>query len=416
MLISKAERFIALRYLRLGRQERFVGLVASFAVLGICLGVATLIVVLSVMDGFRQELLGRVIGVNGHVTVYVPADMPPVPEDVVTSLRQHPDVQYAVTVWEQQALLQRREQTQGILVKGVDFNVLQQKPLVGASLEPPLPQSFAEDAAPLVLGARLAERLGLSAGDTVSLMTLNAAPSAFGSLPRQKQFQIVSLFSSGLYDYDTNVVFMPQASAQQFFRASAPWNSLEISLHDGSKVDGFMRDIETLLPPGVLVRDWRFANRSLFQAIEVERSLMFIILSLIILVAAFNIISTMVILVKNKSRDIAVLRTLGAKPSEIMRIFMMIGMTLGGGGLAAGVLLGVVFARNIEPIRQWIQEITGARLFPDDVYFLRSLPSQVDPVTVAWIAGMTLLLVALATWYPARKASKATPLEILRYG
>jgi len=143
---------------------------------------------------------------------------------------------------------------------------------------------------------------------------------------------------------------------------------------------------------------------------------MFIILSLIILVAAFNIISTMVILVKNKSRDIAVLRTLGAKPSEIMRIFMMIGMTLGGGGLAAGVLLGVVFARNIEPIRQWIQEITGARLFPDDVYFLRSLPSQVDPVTVAWIAGMTLLLVALATWYPARKASKATPLEILRYG
>jgi lipoprotein-releasing system permease protein len=319
-------------------------------------------------------------------------------------------------MWEQQALLTVSGRYQGVLIKGMNIRSLYEKPIVGASLTPPLPGSLDPDVPSLVLGARLAERLGLRVGDSVTLTTLNRTASAFGSLPRQRVFRLASLFTSGLYDYDTNVAFIDLPDARLLFHAEGQWNTAEIFLRNPDAMDKTVAWLVDNLPAGVGVRDWRYANRSLFAAIEVERSVMFIILSLIILVAAFNIISTMVILVKNKTRDIAVLRTLGATPNSIRRIFMAVGLCLGGSGLVVGVTLGVLFARNIETVRRWVQHLTGTQLFPDEIYFLNEMPSAVAPGTVALIAVMALVLVALATWYPANKASQVRPLDILRYG
>ncbi|MFN7902247.1 MAG: lipoprotein-releasing ABC transporter permease subunit [Holosporales bacterium] len=418
MLISKAERAIAGRYLRLGRQERFVGVVAAFAVLGIGLGVATLIVVLSVMDGFKKKLFDQVIGVNGHISLYAPEGQGAAAslDTFKQSFTKKQNIQSITEMWEQQALITVNGRYQGVLVKGMNIRSLPEKPIVGASLTPPLSFMDNADTPLLVLGARLAERLGLQVGDSVTLTTLNRTASAFGSLPRQRTFRLASLFTSGLYDYDTNVAFINLPEAGLLFHAEGQWNTAEVFLKNPDAIDETVEWLVDNLPPGVGVRDWRYANRSLFAAIEVERSVMFIILSLIILVAAFNIISTMVILVKNKSRDIAVLRTLGATPNSIRRIFMAVGLCLGGSGLAVGVTLGVLFARNIETVRRWVQHLTGTRLFPDEIYFLNELPSAVAPGTVALIAVIALLLVALATWYPANKASQVRPLDILRYG
>ncbi|KZD07177.1 lipoprotein-releasing ABC transporter permease subunit [Oceanibaculum pacificum] len=414
MIFTAFERMVAFRYLRARRQEGFISVIAGFSLLGIALGVATLIIVMSVMNGFRAELLGRILGVNGHVSVF--AQSGPL-RDYAATADQVRLVDGVVMVFPQvegQVMATANNTAAGAMVKGIRLEDLKRREILSGNILAGSLEDFAGPDA-VMIGSRMAQRMNLTVGNQLTLISPQSNPTAFGSIPRMKTYRIAALFEIGMYEYDNNFIYMPLDSAQTFFRLGEAVTGLDVMLTDPDAVARLRDPIATAIGPGKRVFDWQQANSSFFTAIKVERNVMFLILTLIILVAAFNIISSMIMLVKDKGRDIAVLRTMGASKGMIMRIFFMTGASIGVVGTVAGFLLGLLFCLNIETIRGWVEALTGTQVFNAEIYFLSKLPAKVDSGEVVTVVLMALLLTFLATLYPAWRAARQDPVEALRY-
>ena len=415
MIFSTFERMVAFRYLRARRTEGFISVIAGFSLLGIALGVATLIIVMSVMNGFRAELLGRVLGLNGHMAVTAPSGSLFNYDQIAADLRQTPGIVAVTPTIEGQVMATSASQASGALVRGVRPEDLTKRQIIAGNIVGGSLDRFGgEDT--VIIGERLATRLGVSPGDTITLVSPQGSISPFGSVPRMRGYRIAALFKVGMYEYDNSFVFMPIEAARLFF--GLPENSvssLEVLTGDPDSVWDVGRDIRQRVGQPVRVFNWQQSNASFVSALKVERNVMFLILTLIILVAAFNIISSLIMLVKDKGRDIAVLRTMGATRGMIMRIFFLSGASIGVAGTIAGFILGLLLALNVETIRSVLQNLTGAKLFPEEIYFLSRLPSKVDPTEVATVVLMALALAMLATIYPSWRAARLDPAEALRY-
>ncbi len=413
-MFSAFEWMIALRYLRARRREGFISVIAWFSLLGIALGVATLIIVMSVMNGFRQELLSRILGLNGHLSVYgVSASMTGFDAlaDKVSAVAGVVDVTPLI---EGQVMASARGLARGAVVRGVRHGDIARRPIVANHIVAGSLDDFEGDDA-LLIGSRLAERLGIGVGDRLTLISPKGNVTAFGTVPRMRAYRVVATFQIGMFEYDSSFVFMPLDAAQVYFDMPEAVTNLEVMADHPDHVSEVRRGITAVVGPQVRLHDWQQANASFFNAIQVERNVMFLILTLIILVAAFNVVSSMIMLVKDKGRDIAILRTMGATRGMILRIFFLSGASIGVIGTLAGLALGLSFAANIESIRQGIQLLTGNDLFAAEIYFLSQLPAVVDPREVATVVAMGLGLSFLATVYPSWRAARTDPAEALRY-
>lgn len=415
MIFNAFERMVALRYLRARREEGFVSVIAGFSLAGIALGVATLIIVMSVMNGFRAELLDRILGLNGHMGVYSLTNQPLNDFDrIATEIKKLDGVARVIPTVEGQVLVSRNRVAAGAIVRGVRTSDIRARKIIADNIRAGTLDNF-KGKSSVIIGTRMARKFGVGPGDTIRLVSPQSNATAFGSVPRSKKYRIVALFEVGMFEYDSGFVFMPLEAAQIYFQSKKAVTNIEVFLDDPDRVQSIR--VEILRAAGMPLRlvDWQQANASFFNAIKVERNVMFLILTLIILVAAFNIISGMIMMVKDKGRDIAILRTMGATRGMIMRIFLLAGASVGIIGTTAGFALGVAFAGNIETIRQWIQGLTGTELFAAEIYFLSQLPSVVETGDVISIVGMSLVLSFLATLYPAWRAARLDPVEALRY-
>jgi len=414
MIFGAFERMLAMRYLRARRQEGFISVIAGFSLLGIGLGVATLIIVMSVMNGFRLELTGRILGLNGHAAVYSNAGPINDFDRLAVEVASIPGVFSVTPQVEGQVMLTANGTAAGGVVRGMRPSDLKAKKIVAESIQSGALDGF-EGKNAVVLGSRLARRLGINVGDQVTLISPEAAVTVVGSMPRFKAYEVVALFEVGMFEYDNTFVYMPLQAAQVFFKTGAGVNALEIVSNDADSVRELRVPMVDVLPSGMYFFDWQQRNSSFFNALQVERNVMFLILTLIILVAAFNIISSLIMLVKDKGRDIAVLRTMGATRGMITRIFFMTGASIGLIGTVFGTTLGVAFITNIETIQGWVETVFDRKVFPAEVYFLSQVPAQMDLNEVVVVVVMALGLSFAATIYPAWRAARVDPIEALRY-
>jgi lipoprotein-releasing system permease protein len=412
---SAIERMLALRYLRARGKDSFISVIAIFSFIGVMLGVATLIIVMSVMNGFRQELYAKFLGFNGHITLH-PIESPLTDyKDVVERVLKLPGVVSAKGFIEGQALVSSPNGAAFGLVRGMAGSDLAKVPGVANNIRYGGLDDF--DAAPnIVIGLRLAQQLGVAVGDKITLISPRGATTPMGVVPRLKAYKVVGEFEAGLSVLDSSSVFIPFDEADKFFDKDGEASVIEIFLDDPDHVDAMRPLIEKAAGRPVLVRDWRQDNRAFFSALAVERNVMFLILTLIVLVAALNIVSGMIMLVKDKGAAIAILRTMGATQGTIMRVFLMTGGAIGVVGTIAGFLLGLVITLNVESIRQFMSRLTGTTLFSSEFYYLSQLPAELDWHEVATIVIMALTLSILATLYPAWKAASLDPVEQLRRG
>ena len=415
MIFSAFERMMSFRYLRARRKEGFVSVIAGFSFLGIALGVATLIIVMAVMNGFRQELLSRVLGLNGHLGVYASSGTLLGNYDALAKdVRGVKGVTAVMPLIEGQVMVSSARSAQGAIVRGLSASDFAKRPILANGIKGGTIESFS-DPDTVFIGDRLAQKLGVFVGEEITLISPKGTITAFGTVPRMRTYTVGATFSVGMYEYDSGFIFMPLPSAQKFFDTDNAVTNLEVFVEDPDDVAVIQNRISDVLGGGVRIYDWQRSNATFFNAIQVERNVMFLILTLIILVAAFNMISGLIMLVKDKGRDIAVLRTIGATKGMVMRIFFMSGASVGVLGTAFGVLFGLLFCDNIENIRQFLQSLTGTDLFSAEIYFLSKLPAKVDPVEVVSVVVMALFLSFAATLYPAWRAARLDPVEALRY-
>jgi len=409
------ERAVAGRYLRARRGERFVSVIAIFSLIGIALGVATLIIVMSVMNGFKADLLSRILGLNGDLSIYGIGKPVEDYDAVATQVRQLPGVTSAAPVVEGQLLLSAGQFTSGGLVRGMTQADLRGLHAVSDNIRAGALDAFQGDDT-IVIGVTLAERAGLQVGSRLTLLSPNGPATAFGTVPRVKAYRVVAIFDAGVEQYNSSYVFLPLEAAQTYFQMPNAVSMVQVMTSSPDAVSEVTPEIEQALANSRLrVLDWTQSNNAFFGAVQVEQNVMFLILTLIIIVAAFNVISSMIMMVKDKTRDIAVLRTLGASRGAIMRIFLMCGASVGVTGTVLGTLLGIGFSLNIERIRQWVQSITGTNLFNPTVYYLEHLPSKLVWSQVMEVIVMALVLSLLATLYPSWRAARTDPVEALRH-
>jgi lipoprotein-releasing system permease protein len=415
-MFNAFERAVAGRYLRARRGERFVSVIAVFSLVGIALGVATLIIVMAVMSGFKDDLLGRILGLNGHLGVYAQSSAGMTDYlDITKKIYTVPGVILATPVIEGQVLLAAGGQNSGGLVRGITQSDLRKLPSIAGNIRAGSLDNFTGSDA-IAIGLTLAERFGLQIGSKITLLSPDGAVTAFGTIPRVRAYRVVAIFQAGMNEYDSSFVFLPLEAAQIFFQKPDAVTQIEVMVADPAHVSVVNRAIrQTLAGEPLRIIDWTQSNDSFFAAVQVEQNVMFLILTLIIVVAAFNVISSLIMMVKDKTRDIAVLRTLGAGRGGIMRIFLMCGASVGITGTALGTLLGVVFCLNIERIRLALQSLTGTTLFDPTVYYLEHLPAKLDMVTVLQVVVMALVLSLLATLYPSWRAARTDPVEALRH-
>jgi lipoprotein-releasing system permease protein len=411
---SPFEWMVALRYLRARRADGFVSVIAGFSFLGIMLGVATLIVVTAVMNGFHRELMDKIMGINGHA--FVQAVETPFTDwdDIARRTEKLPGVKLAIPMVEGAAGISTQFGQSGVLARGVREQDLTRLPGIAANIRDGSLEGF-DKAEGVAIGQRLSETLGVRVGDKVSLLIAKGGQTPFGVAPRIKAYTIVAIFSIGMSEFDNVFVYMPLAEAQAFFNKDNEATVVEVFVDDPDNMDAFRLAFEKAVSRPAIITDWRQRNRTFFETLQVEKNILFIILSLIVIVAAFNIISGLTMLVKDKTRDIAILRTIGATKGAVLRIFMMIGASIGVVGTLAGFALGLLIAKNLDAIRNAINSAFNANLFPAEFYFLSRLPAIVDTREVAAIVGMTLIIAILASIYPAWKAASLDPIDALRH-
>ena len=417
MIFSKFETMVAKRYLRAKRKEGFISVITGFAFTGIALGVATLIIVMSVMNGFRNELLSRILGINGHIGIVSNVSQPfNNYEQASADINAIGNVVSVIPMIEKQLLVSSGRSAEGAMVRGIRVEDIEKRQTLKNGMLTVNMDEFVDNN--VIIGYRLAQKMGLMVGDEITLISPNGKITAFGTIPRMKSYRIAGTFDLGMYEYDANFIFMPLEATQKFFSLNDGVTTIDVTLRDDADIEYSRQLISSAIQSSgnnAYVYDYRQTNSAFFNAIDVERNVMFIVLTLIILVAAFNIITGLIMLVKDKGRDIAVLRTMGATKGMIMRVFFLDGAYIGVVGTVLGVTLGLLFCDNIENIRQFLQSIAGRDLFSAEIYFLSQLPAKVESEVVISVAGISLLLSFLATLYPAYRAAKMDPVEALRY-
>ncbi len=409
------ERAVAGRYLRARRGERFVSVIAIFSLIGIGLGVATLIIVMAVMNGFRADLMSRILGLNGDLTIYGVTRSITDYENIAKEVAAVPGVRSVTPLIEGQVLLSAGNWNSGGMVHGMTRQDFQNLKAVSGDLIDGSLDKFDGDG--IAVGVSMAEQAGLTLGSAVTLISPNGAATAFGTVPRMKTYHIVAIFDAGVNDYNKSYVFMPLASAQVYFEKPGQVTQMMVMTNDPDNARSIAKTIaDTLADPRIRVLDWTHSNNAFFGALEVQKNVLFLILTLIILVAAFNVISSLIMMVRDKTVDIAVLRTMGATRGAIMRIFLMCGASVGVTGTVAGTIFGVVFCHYIDNIRQLIERMTGTALFNPEVYYLVHLPARLIWSQVLEVIVMALTLSLLATLYPSWRAARTDPVEALRHG
>ena len=411
---SPFEWMVALRYLRARRKEGFISVIAGFSFLGITLGVATLIIVMAVMNGFRQELFDKMLGLNGHVVVHSLDPNFTNYDDIAGKIRAVPGVKYALPLIEGQVMVSTTTSSTGALVRGLRETDLKELKAVSGNIRFGTLDGF-DNKDGVALGTRLANDLNVKVGDYVTLLTPRGASTALGTAPRVKRYPVVAIFEIGMSEYDSSILFMPLAEAQRYFSHPDSVTVLEVVLDSPDEVSDLGPKILETGGRTIYVSDWRQRNATFFTALQVERNVMFLILALIVLVAALNIISGLIMLVKDKGRDIAILRTMGASRGSVMRIFFITGASIGIVGTLAGLLIGVLVCANIERLREFIGWITDTELFSPELYYLSQLPAEMDTGETVSVVIMALVLAVLATLYPSWRASRLDPVEALRY-
>ena len=413
-MFSAFERLVAFRYLRARRQEGLVSVIAAFSLIGIFLGVATLIIVMSVMNGFREELLTRIIGLNGHMTTYAYqggfTDFEPL-TDRIEAVDGVVTVSPSVTG---QVIAASSGNATFGQVRGVRDSYLDARPLLAENIVAGQLEDFTSGEGVLI-GDRMARKLGVGVGDSITLLSPEGRSTLMGTVPRSRAYPVAATFDIGMFEYDATYIFMPLDLAQVYFRKPGAVTAIEITVDDPERIREVEAGVKGVVGNLGWIVDWRRANAQFVNALQVERNVMFVILTLIVLVAAFNIIAGLIMVVKDKGRDIAILRTMGATRGQILRIFFMNGAAIGVAGTVLGVAGGIAFAANIDSIRVWLESLTDTALFPAEIRFLSQLPSRTDPTEVVIVAAMAIGLSFLATIYPAWRAARLDPVEALRY-
>ena len=406
---------IAFRYIKSRRVEGFISVSAWFSLLGIMLGVATLIVVMSVMNGFRTELVDRILGINGHLIIYSKNERTiPNYTNIINNISDTSNVVAVTAHLEGQALAKNKNSISGVIIRGSNWSDLAAKKILWKSLSQSTISNF-KDKQNIIMGYRLGQKLNLKVGDFVSLISPNGMETALGVLPVNQNFKIGGFFDMGMYEYDNNFIFIPWKKAELFLSTNNIAHGIEVFLKDQKFTSSVNLQLQSKLNKNLIVIDWKKRNSSFMNALAVEKNVMFVILTLIILVAAFNIISSMIMLVQTKKADIALMRTMGASQYLIIKVFMLTGSIIGFLGTFVGVLLGVFVSMNIEKIRQLISSIFGQELFSAEIYFLSKLPSNININEVLIVICISIFLTLLASIFPAWKASKISPAEALRY-
>ena len=414
-LFSPVERLLAKRYMRSRRAEGFISVIAWFSLAGITLGVATLIIVMSVMNGFRAELIGRILGLNGHVGVYAVDGSGIADFDLLSvSLAEIPGVIAVTPQVEGQVMASRGGTNLGAVVRGVRWSDLAARRPLWNALNDEAIAGFRDEGG-LLVGKSMAFKMGLKVEDTITLTSVRGEATAFGTLPTRRAYRIAGIFDVGMHEYDSSFIFMPFDVAGKLFGMYDRASGLEIYTADPQNITVTRTIVADKIGKKLRAFDWLQRNRSFINALRVERNVMFLILTLIILVAAFNIISSMIMLVRSKNADIAVLRTMGASSGTIVRVFLMTGASIGVVGTMAGTVIGLLFCWKIGSIQGFIEGISGAELFAAEIYFLSTLPAKVDPAEVGFVIAMALGLSFLASFYPAWRAGRVAPAEVLRH-
>jgi lipoprotein-releasing system permease protein len=405
---------MARRYLRARRKEGFISVIAGFSFIGIMLGVATLIIVMSVMNGFRIELFNKILGLNGHMIVRPLARDFTDYDAVARAIAQVEGVRHALPIVEGQALITTNDSSNGVFVRGVRENDLKALEGISSNINFGTLDGF-DTTEGIVIGSRLANGLGVTVGDGITVVAPRGATTPFGTAPRVKRYPVTAIFELGMSEYDATIAFMPLGEAQKFFNLPDAAHVVEVLIDDPDNVDDMKPLVTAASGEEMYITDWRQRNATFYNTLQVERNVMFLILMLIVLVAGLNIVSGMIMLVKDKGRDIGILRTMGASRGAIMRVFFITGASIGVIGTLAGLFLGVIVCLNIEEIRQFISWMTSTQLFPSEVYFLSRLPAEMDAGEITTIVIMALVISVLATLYPSWRAARLDPVEALRY-
>jgi lipoprotein-releasing system permease protein len=415
MILKRYERMIARRDLLPEKGEGFIFVVAGFSVGAVTLGVAALIIVMSVMNGFRAELFDKIVGLNGHAVVQGYDGRLSGWQQIADAARKTPGVTSAVPLIETPLMATANGRFEGVLVRGMRLEDIRSNKTIMGNVVAGDMKSVTPGSGTVAIGSRLAETLGAYPGSKITLWNPEGRSTVVGTVPREVTYTVSAVFEIGVYDYDKAFVLLPMQDAQELLLMGDQVGMVEIQTRNPDKVEQILSPLRRLVQGRGVIVDWRQMNSALFSALEVERIAMFIVLCLIILVAAFNIASSLIMLVRAKTRDIAILRTMGASRQAMTRIFMTVGLTIGTVGIAGGAILGAVFLYFRQGVVDAIQAVTGQNLWDPSVRFLTDLPSKTDPFEVAAIVLVTLILTFLFTLFPARKAAKTDPVQVLRY-
>ncbi|MGQ0660674.1 lipoprotein-releasing ABC transporter permease subunit [Sphingosinicella sp.] len=415
MILNSYERMIARRYLLPGKGEGFIFLVAGISLAAVMLGVAALIIVMSVMNGFRAELFDKVVGLNGHAVIQGYGGRLQNWQPILEEARRTPGVVSANALIEQPLMASHEGRVEAILLRGMPAGDLAANPTLNRNVLSGSLAAVRPGTTNVAIGSRLAELLGLQVGDSITIISPEGRTTPFGTVPRIVDYNVAATFEVGLYDFDRAFVIMPMEEAQNFLLMGDAIGMIEVETTDADRVGEIMAPLAPAVAGRGVVNDWRSMNSALFEALQVERVAMFVVLSIIVLVAVFNILSSLIMLVRAKTRDIAILRTMGATRASLMRVFMTVGVTIGVLGIIAGMILGAVFLYYRQGVVGFVQQVTGQNLWDPSIRFLTELPALPDPTEIIAIVVMALVLSFLATLYPAWKAASTDPVQVLRY-
>ena len=409
-MFTTVEKLITTRNLKPKKKEGFLKVISIFSFLGIMLGVATLIIVMSVMNGFRTELTEKILGFNPHITIKPYSNS--ITENFYLDLKNKYKKAKIVKSLYGEGVIITSNTAKGVLVRGINKNQIKELDLFQNNIIDGEISNFNNGR--IIIGKHLAIELGVVVGDKINLMSSTSSPSLFGMVPKQSSYKIISVFSSGLYEYDKNVIFFNLNDSLSFFEKTDDDINLDIYLKDPLNADVYKNEIQEI-NPGLFVNSWSDQNKSFLSALKVERNVMFLILTLIIIVAAFNIISGLTILIKNKTKEIAILKALGLSKKSIVKSFFLTGFTIGLTATIAGVILGVTFSIYIEEIRQFLSSVFNLQIFPEDVYFLDEMPSEINAKSILSISLFSIIVTSLASLFPSFAVAKVEPIKALKY-